>query len=328
MKQSGVGGSADTAAAFQSDIAHFEKPSDTPGTKTVAGPNGYEGDLSRGSTFIDTVTPALEKMDTAAEKHTKSITDHVSTSLSASDKTVQSHSEAIEKALDKNLGTAVTTGTKHGTDFSNEVEKFITKSKSDVDKIAPDLPKPIATSLNTLVDDADKYGGDSSTKVQKHMEDAGSYVEEEKPKLNTAGRDTLEGLLEGLESMEGPLQAEAQKIANNIESTIRQALQTHSPSEVMANVGVDLVAGLSLGMQRSEHALNETALRVGAGVASALGSGSGGSSGASSAAQPIHLENIILIDGQKIGRVASQFLLDQLKVIGKTRKTAARSNDP
>lgn len=201
----------------------------------------------------------------------------------------------------------------HLDNIPKTVHGSMTEAKSAVDQVAPELPKDIATALNTLVDDADKYGTQFSSKVRTHMEETRSYVEETKPELNTAGKDAMEGLLEGLESEEGPLMAEAQKIANQIESTIRAALDSHSPSEAMADVGRDIMAGLTLGIDRHAQEPALAASRAATGVISASSPATGG---AGAASQPLQITIPVTLDGRQIGQAACEYINGQLKLTG------------
>lgn len=63
------------------------------------------------------------------------------------------------------------------------------------------------------------------------------------------GVNAMQGLYNGLASMEGTLYAKAQSIADNIAKTIKSALDIHSPSRVMAELGVYTMQGFQRGME-------------------------------------------------------------------------------
>lgn len=76
----------------------------------------------------------------------------------------------------------------------------------------------------------------------------GKFREVISPMYNI-GVNVMQGLYNGLESMEGSLYAKAQSIADSIASTIRSALEIHSPSRVMAELGEYTIAGFKEGME-------------------------------------------------------------------------------
>jgi hypothetical protein len=196
----------------------------------------------------------------------------------------------------------------HYKEFADAIDKALTEAKGHVDQIAPEIPPKLAEALNTLIDDVEKYGGQIPAKLKTHLDTARGYVEQEKPLLNTAGKDALEGLLEGLESEAPALLGEAKSIAEGIEATIRQALDSRSPSEAMARVGEDIIAGLTIGMHRSAAGAHAAAQ----GVASTVAAGASGASGSGGAPATYVLQ----IDGRTIGQIVSEHINDQLKLMG------------
>lgn len=67
--------------------------------------------------------------------------------------------------------------------------------------------------------------------------------------MHNIGVNVMQGLYNGLESMEGTLYAKAQSIADSIAETIRSALEIHSPSRVMAELGRYTIEGFKEGME-------------------------------------------------------------------------------
>ncbi|WP_053178031.1 phage tail tape measure protein [Peribacillus loiseleuriae] len=80
-----------------------------------------------------------------------------------------------------------------------------------------------------------------------------------KSSLNNIGRDSITGMIKGLESMEGALMAKARAIANAVAETIRGALDIHSPSRVMMEIGTFVGEGLIDGMQKMFEPITNTA---------------------------------------------------------------------
>lgn len=63
------------------------------------------------------------------------------------------------------------------------------------------------------------------------------------------GIDAMSGLQNGLSSMESSLYEKAKNIADNIANTIKTALDIHSPSRVMAELGEYTIEGFKVGME-------------------------------------------------------------------------------
>lgn len=68
-------------------------------------------------------------------------------------------------------------------------------------------------------------------------------------KMLELGKQIIGKMIAGLEAREGELYAKAQRIANEIERIIKDALGIESPSQAMIGVGEMIAAGLALGME-------------------------------------------------------------------------------
>jgi TP901 family phage tail tape measure protein len=69
------------------------------------------------------------------------------------------------------------------------------------------------------------------------------------------GKNSMQGLIDGLNSMMGPLRKKAQEIADTVRATIQSALDIHSPSRVMMEIGKWIPAGLAEGINRNINAV-------------------------------------------------------------------------
>ena len=121
------------------------------------------------------------------------------------------------------------------------------------------------TDQNALIDTQEQAAKDAFDKTKKDLEDKmganqkkaeqiamtiNGIWSELPGKAFIGGVNTMVALIEGLKSKEKALKSEADRIAGILESTIRRALQTNSPSKVMESIGADVVDGLILGMQK------------------------------------------------------------------------------
>lgn len=70
-----------------------------------------------------------------------------------------------------------------------------------------------------------------------------------KTTFENIGKSVMQGLLDGLESMESSLYSKAQSIADNIANTVKTALDIHSPSRVMFELGGFTMQGFQNGLE-------------------------------------------------------------------------------
>jgi phage-related protein len=89
--------------------------------------------------------------------------------------------------------------------------------------------------------------------------------------LYNVGVDAIRGLLQGMINMAGSVYNKAREIANNITNTLKNALRIKSPSQVMANIGLDIGRGVELGMQKSIPDINAMAGSMAAGITAPIG---------------------------------------------------------
>ena len=78
--------------------------------------------------------------------------------------------------------------------------------------------------------------------------------------LQTIGYNAGIGLNNGLVSSAGTIYATANSIASNVANTMRRALDVHSPSRVMKEIGGYVGAGLVLGMASMQSKVDSQAL--------------------------------------------------------------------
>lgn len=81
--------------------------------------------------------------------------------------------------------------------------------------------------------------------------------------LYQVGVDIISGLIRGITGKAGELYEKAREIANKIESTIRSALDTHSPSRKMQKVGHDVGDGLKKGLKEKEKEVKKSSKTLG-----------------------------------------------------------------
>jgi hypothetical protein len=80
--------------------------------------------------------------------------------------------------------------------------------------------------------------------------------------LRAIGRDAMAGLAAGLDSAKGWVVEKIEGIASLIPASVRKILETRSPSRVMAGIGMDVTAGLTLGLDRGPQPADRMAALV------------------------------------------------------------------
>lgn len=94
--------------------------------------------------------------------------------------------------------------------------------------------KPAVSSINTLQTAIGKQGESLGTSLASNFKDAGTQA--------------AQGLIDGLASAEPALEAQMKKLANVMTTTIKKDLKIKSPSQVFAEVGQNITAGLIQGI--------------------------------------------------------------------------------
>ncbi|MTD30156.1 tape measure protein [Planomicrobium sp. YIM 101495] len=149
--------------------------------------------------------------------------------------------------------------------------------------------------------------------------------------MHQVGLDAIKGLEKGMLANESSLMSTAKRIANSIQSTIKSALDIHSPSRLMRDdIGKMIPAGIALGIDENAKAVYEALNSLSSGMdvwatpEVALGTGSmvrnaksatpyrNDRQYATEAASPkprtgdkLVIENVIMVDSQEMGRAMS-----------------------
>lgn len=79
--------------------------------------------------------------------------------------------------------------------------------------------------------------------------------------VKSLGSDIIDGLSDGISRATSHIDA-AKKAAGQVESTMRNELDTHSPSRVLAEVGKDSAAGLAVGLDKGAAGVGQSASKL------------------------------------------------------------------
>ena len=88
--------------------------------------------------------------------------------------------------------------------------------------------------------------------------------------LSQAGRDAIQGFINGIKAKLGEAKATAQNMANSIATTVKSALNIHSPSRVMRELGGYVGDGLVLGIKDKQKDVKKQAKELANTVKSAF----------------------------------------------------------
>jgi len=316
MKKGGIGSEKDNQAALLDMIKNFENP----------GAAGAAGDMARGIPFLAALKNQLAKATQVAKAQTKKGSGKASSPgrhMMMLDDSAGMGTMAPDMFGGMSLlpATGGDTGPVAGTagssaPASDPLAPLELNMGSTIEKMklhTQDLSTNVETTMRQVSMSAMTHGKEFALHFDDSMAQSEKFVLAHREPLKKAGIDTMDGLLEGLKQEKAPLLAEATSIANEIEATIRSALKTKSPSEVTAEIGADLMAGLAVGMQRATPETVSAARGASLDVAGALATSAPGGGGGPGGDVTV----IVMLDSAEIGRTVGRQLHGTMKVIAK-----------
>jgi phage-related minor tail protein len=129
--------------------------------------------------------------------------------------------------------------------------------------------------------------------------------------LKQIGKDIIQGLFDGISSMARTVWNKAKEIADGIKNTIRKALDIHSPSRVMMELGEFTGEGMAKGLQNSLGTITGMAKKMATAVIPAIENpvpSMNALNGVSIPQQPMVIEIPIYLDSDVIGRGTSNVI--------------------
>ncbi|WP_203334362.1 tape measure protein [Planococcus beigongshangi] len=304
---------------------------------------------------IKQIERALDKLPIATQKAMRNAIDKLKESartqvdaMKTMSKDYESAVKDIERTLDK-----LPVATQKAMRSALEQLKSSARSQIvDMKKLAQDYDtevRAIERSLNRLPGIAQKAmsnmlsrlkeGASQQVNVMRNLSrDLVSPFNSSTSQFNSVGRNAMAGLNSGLNAGRSQVMSTARALANSVASTMRAALQIHSPSRLMRDdIGRMIPAGIAEGIKVNAdsvyNALDqlsagmiltstpEVALGTGGMVRNAVSAGAlrdngartkENSNAASNAIDKITIENILMMDGQELGRLLSDAIgLDQ-----------------
>jgi phage-related protein len=136
-------------------------------------------------------------------------------------------------------------------ELRNKINQALVNALSSVQQFVQNLELQFVLAVQRKVDEVVQKFRDLRDQIGQALADLPG-------RMFSIGVDIINGLTGGLLSKAGSLISAAQNIADTIESTIRHALDTHSPSRVTHAIGQDIVDGLINGMASRIMPLKKT----------------------------------------------------------------------
>jgi hypothetical protein len=199
-----------------------------------------------------------------------------------------------------------------GIPFLQTIENDLNKASTTAKTKAPQVKQPLTQMLQQLVTEMTTHGKQFSTGLDVSLLQAEKYLKDHKAPFNTAGKELMKGLEQGLDNELPYLRGQVKKIADELEATLKAALKVHSPSEMTAEIGENLMAGLGLGMQRGTSSAAQVAAASAMQVVGGLGTPTAGLSLAGGE-QTI----IIMFDSAEVARAVNRQQHGTVKMIAK-----------
>lgn len=218
-----------------------------------------------GGDVVDGMADGIEKKTDTAKFASKDLADSVT---DAAKEALDTHSpskvfEEIGESVPDGLVVGISNGAK---DVLDAVKKMLKSVEDDSRKMFDDLLKGYdksvkdieislkklsvvtQTSMNNMLTRL-RSGANSQTNAMKLLSKGlVSPFNNTQSQLAKIGRDAMSGLNIGLNSRRGAVLATARSIANSVASTMRRALDTHSPSRVTMGIGEDAGQGVVVGI--------------------------------------------------------------------------------
>jgi len=134
------------------------------------------------------------------------------------------------------------------------IKQAIRDAVSNIQIWFNDLVQKIQEKWKEIWDKAVEIWNNITTSISNAINDAKNNIVNTLNSINLyeIGKNIIQGLINGITSMAGSVASKAQEIANNITNTIKGALNIHSPSRVMMEMGRNVGEGMAIGMDQSQ----------------------------------------------------------------------------
>lgn len=141
-------------------------------------------------------------------------------------------------------------------EFANLYERKFELARNQANKELEPLKEDIAQQIRDLNEASQKELEIVEAEWKNAIKKIVFGTKKEFDSMNQVGKDAIKGLENGMMAMEPALMATAKRIADSIKSTIKSALDIHSPSRVMRDeIGRWIPQGIALGIKDNAKAV-------------------------------------------------------------------------
>ncbi|MGW7900172.1 phage tail protein [Staphylococcus shinii] len=145
----------------------------------------------------------------------------------------------------------------------NLISKNTMQQVANTYKVGMSKSKSTVTStLSAIVDKFESTRSKATSTVRKMMSDCVQEIRSARGRFYSAGGYAMDGFIEGMESRRGSVMSTANSIANSAARAIRSALDIHSPSKVMKDIGKWIPIGLAVGIKSYSGKVIDSIVRL------------------------------------------------------------------
>ncbi|OAT74563.1 phage tail tape measure protein [Parageobacillus thermoglucosidasius] len=136
-----------------------------------------------------------------------------------------------------------------------KIQQLRATANAELEQVRIEYINKIAQLRAQAAAELEQHKNEWMVKIKEITEGTKSELNLMSASMADIGKNSMQGLIDGLNSMMGPLRKKAQEIADTVRATIQSALDIHSPSRVMMELGKWIPAGLAEGINRNINAV-------------------------------------------------------------------------
>jgi TP901 family phage tail tape measure protein len=136
-----------------------------------------------------------------------------------------------------------------------KIQQLRATANAELEQVRIEYINKIAQLRAQAAAELEQHKNEWLTRVKEISEGTKTELNLMSASMKDIGKNSMQGLIDGLNSMMGPLRQKAQEIADTVRATIQSALDIHSPSRVMIEIGKWIPAGLAEGINRNINAV-------------------------------------------------------------------------
>ncbi|WP_187252126.1 hypothetical protein [Geobacillus sp. AYS3] len=140
-------------------------------------------------------------------------------------------------------------------DYINKLTELRAQANAELEQLNKEYNDKIVYLRAQANAELEQHKKEWLTKIREITEGTKTELNLMSASMEDIGKESMRGLIAGLDSMMDPLKRKAQEIADTVRATIQSALDIHSPSRVMMEIGKWIPVGLAEGINRNINAV-------------------------------------------------------------------------